>query len=431
MTTALIGFAVVLALGFLGVPLGFAMLVTGLAGFVSLRGLEPALALLSQQILDSAFSYGLSVLPMFILMGALIHRSGVSDELYDTAQAWLGHLRGGLGHATVAACAMFGMISGSSLAAAATMSRVVIPQMRRRGYNDAFACGCVASSGVLGMLIPPSVPLMIYGLIADQDIRKLFIAVTVPGLMIAVLFILAIVVSVLLAPRMFPPGEPAQSLWSKVKALRGVAWTLMLFLLVIGGMYGGAFTTTEAAGIGCIGALIIAQMRGRLGWKGLVEAAVESGRTTGTLFLILFGAMIFSAFINLSGFAGLLGAWVQDIGLERIGLLVVIALIYLVLGCVLETMSMMLLTVPIFLPLVMELGVSPIWFGVFLILMVEIGQLTPPVGMNVLTVKSLVPDVPTRSIFLGTLPFLFFNLVAVGLIIAYPQIVLAPLRWLG
>lgn len=431
MTTALIGFAVVLALGFIGVPLGVAMLATGLAGFAWLRGLEPALALLSQQILDSSFSYGLSVLPMFILMGALIHRSGVSDELYDTAQAWLGHLRGGLGHATVAACAMFGMISGSSLAAAATMSRVVIPQMRRRGYSDAFASGCVASSGVLGMLIPPSVPLMIYGLIADQDIRKLFIAVTVPGVMIALLFMLAIVVSVLVSPRSFPPGEPPLPLRARLRALKGVLWTLILFLIVIGGMYGGVFTTTEASGIGCIGAMAIAHVRGRLGWKGLLGAAVESGRTTGTLFLILFGAMIFSAFVNLSGFAGLLGEWVQGMGLERIGLLVSIAVIYLVLGCVLETMSLMLLTVPIFLPLVTEMGVSPIWFGVFLILMIEIGQLTPPVGMNVLTVKSVVPDLPTGTIFRGTVPFLMFNLVAVGLIIAFPQIVMAPLRWLG
>ena len=431
MTTGLIGFAVVLALAFLGVPLGFAMLLTGLVGFALLRGVEPALAMMGQQVIDGSFNYGLSVLPMFILMGAFIHRSGVSDELYDTAQAWLGHLRGGLAHATVAACALFGMISGSSLAAAATMSRVAIPQMRRRGYGDGFASGCVASSGVLGMLIPPSVPLMIYGLIADQDIRKLFIAVSVPGVMVALFFVLAIIAYGWLFPREVPAGDPPPPLRERFRALKGVSWTLVLFFIVIGGMYAGMFTVTEAAGIGCLGALVIAQARGRLGWKGLMAAAIEAGRTTGMLFLIIFGAMVFTAFINLSGFAGLLGEWVQGLGMERIGVLVSIALLYLLLGCVLETLGLMLLTVPIFLPIVVEMGISPIWFGVFLIMMVEVGQLTPPVGMNVLTVKSMVPDISAAKIFRGTIPFLVFNLIAVALIVAFPAIVLAPLRWLG
>jgi len=431
MSTALFGFAIVLALAFVGVPLGFAMLLVGLGGFALQRGLDPALVMMSQQVLDSSFNYGLSVLPMFILMGALIHRSGVSDELYDAAHAWLGHLRGGLGHATVAACAMFGMISGSSLAAAATMSRVAIPQMRQRGYGDGFAAGCVASSGVLGMLIPPSVPLMIYGLLADQDIRKLFIGVTAPGLLIAALFMLGVVIAARLTPQDVPAGEDKPSLSERFHALKGVGWTLALFLVVIGGMYGGVFTTSEAAGIGCVGAALIAQLRGRLGLLGLIGSAIEAGRTTAMLFLILFGAMIFTAFINLSGLTATLGEWVGHLGLGPIGVLLLLTVIYIVLGCMLETMSLMVLTVPVFLPILVEQGVSPLWFGIFLILMVEIGQLTPPVGMNVLTVTATVPDLPKAKAFRGVMPFLILNLLAVALIIAFPQIVLAPVRWLG
>jgi tripartite ATP-independent transporter DctM subunit len=431
MTAALIGFAAVLGLAFVGLPLGIAMLLVGLAGFAVLRGFDAALVVLGQQVADASFNYGLSVLPMFILMGAFIHRSGVADELYDAAQAWVGHVRGGLAHATVAACAMFGMISGSSLACAATMAKVAIPQMRKRGYSDSLSSGCVASAGVLGMLIPPSVPLMVYGLIADQDIRKLFIAVTLPGLMVALLFVLAIVAQGWMRPQDVPLGGDKPSLRERLRASKGVLSTLLLFAIVIGGMYGGVFTVTEAAGIGSLGALLIAQARGRMGLSGLIAAAVDAGKTTGMLFLIVFGAMIFTNFINLSGFAGLLGEWVQQLGLGRIGVLIAISCIYLLLGCVLETLGLMLLTVPIFLPIVVELGVSPIWFGVYLVLMVEIGQLTPPVGMNVLTVRSMLPDLKTATIFRGVMPFLLFNALAVLLVIAFPAIVMAPLRWVG
>ncbi|MEZ5477713.1 MAG: TRAP transporter large permease subunit [Thiolinea sp.] len=311
MTVALIGFASVLLLAFLGVPLGFAMLAVGFVGFAYLRGLEPTLAMLPQTLVDSSFTFGLSVIPLFILMGVFIHRSGISEELYDTAQTWLGHYRGGLAHATVAACALFGMISGSSLAAAATMSKVAIPQMRQRGYSDSLASGSVAAAGVLGMLIPPSVPLMIYGLIADQDIRKLFIAVTIPGVLVAVSFIAAIILFAILRPADLPVGGANKSLKEKLASLKGVIWTLVMFAVVIGGMYGGVFTVTEAAGIGCTSAFFIALMRRGMGVKELLDCAVDAGKTTCMLFMIVFGAMIFANFINLSGFAYLLGEWVR------------------------------------------------------------------------------------------------------------------------
>jgi len=321
------------------------------------------------------------------------------------------------------------MISGSSLAATATMSKVAIPQMQQRGYSSSLASGCVAASGVLGMLIPPSVPLMIYGLIADQDIRQLFISVTVPGLLVALSFIAAILIYSVVRPLDLPTGGEPFTLKQKIRSLKGVIWTMLLFLLVIGGMYGGMFTVTEAAGIGCIGAFLIAVLRGSLGVSGLVACGVEAGKTTGMLFLIIFGAMMFTNFINLSGFAAALGQWVQEIGLGQIGILLLIAAIYILLGCVLETLGLMLLTVPIFLPIVMQYGVSPIWFGVFLIMMVELGQLTPPVGLNVLTVKAMTPHIQASKIFNGVIPFMICNMLVVLLIIFFPQIVLAPLNW--
>ncbi|WP_432695011.1 TRAP transporter large permease [Marinobacterium sp. YM272] len=429
MTVAIIGFVVVLALAFLGVPLGFAMLAVGVGGFAFLRGLDPTLAILPQTLVDSSFTFGLSVIPLFILMGVFIHRAGVSEELYDTAQTWLGEYKGGLTYATVAACALFGMISGSSLAAAATMSKVAIPQMRQRGYSESLASGSVAAAGVLGMLIPPSVPLMIYGLIADQDIRKLFIAVTIPGVLVALSFIATILCYSLIRPESMPAGGTKRSLMEKLASLKGVISTLVLFAVVIGGMYGGVFTTTEAAGIGCTGAFFIALFRGRLGMKGLIACTVDAGKTTCMLFMIIFGAMMFTNFINLSGFAYNLGEWVRSLGLDTVVLLLVIAAIYVVLGCVLETLGLMLLTVPIFLPIVVSFGVDPIWFGIFLILMVELGQLTPPVGMNVLTVNSVVRDIPINKIFMGVTPFLIANLVIVALIVLFPQVVTYPLSW--
>jgi len=272
---------------------------------------------------------------------------------------------------------------------------------------------------------------MIYGLLADQDIRKLFIAVTVPGLLIAALFMLGVVIAARLTPQDVPAGEAKPTLGERFHALRGVGWTLALFGVVIGGMYGGVFTTSEAAGIGCIGAALIAQLRGRLGLCGLLDSAIEAGRTTAMLFLILFGAMVFTAFINLSGLTATLGEWVTQLGLGPIGVLLVLTVVYIVLGCMLETMSLMVLTVPVFLPMLMEMGINPLWFGIFLVLMIEIGQLTPPVGMNVLTVTATVPDLPKAQAFRGVMPFLVLNLLAVALIIAFPQIVMAPVRWLG
>lgn len=428
MTAALIGFAVLLLLAFAGVPLAFAMLLTGVGGFALLRGVDPALGMLGQIVVDSAANYGMSVLPMFILMGLFVHKAEIGNELYDAANAWLGHLRGGLAHATVAACGLFAAISGSSIATAATMTKVAIPPMRRLGYHDRLSTGAVASAGVLGVLIPPSVPLVIFGLLTETDIRKLFIATIVPGLVLLLLFFFAVWWTVARNPALGPRGERLP-LRQRFAALKGIWSTLLLFVLVMGGLYGGVFTATECAGIGASGALLIALARRRLAPRALLDCLVETGRTTAMIFAIVFGALAFANFITLTGMTAGLVAWIQQSGLGTLGVLLAMIAIYLVLGALMEAMGLLLLTAPIFTAVAIEMGVNPIWFGIFVVMLIEIGMLTPPVGMNVFTVKSLLPEVPLSTIFRGVLPFLVANLVAVAIIVAWPQLVLAPLRW--
>ena len=428
MTLALWGFAAVFLMAFAGVPLAFAMLVAGMGGFAWIRGVDPALAMLGQIVIDSSANYGMSVLPMFILMGLFVHRADISDELYDAANAWLGHFKGGLAHATVASCALFAAISGSSIATAATMSKVAIPPMRRLGYHDRLSSGSVASAGVLGVLIPPSVPLVIFGLLTETDIRKLFIATILPGLLMVVLFIIAVWLTVTLNPALGPPG-PKRALADRVRALRGVWSVLVLFAGVMGGLYGGVFTATESAGIGAAGAYLIALARRRMGWAALRDCLVETAKTTAMIFAIVFGALAFAQFITLTGMTMQLVEWIQAQHFSVLGVLVAMVAIYLVLGALMEAMGLMLLTVPVFTAVVVEMGVNPIWFGIFVTMMIEIGMLTPPVGMNVFTVKTMVPSLALSTIFRGVMPFLVANLVAVAALIAWPQLALMPLRW--
>ena len=428
MITALWGFAGVLLLAFLGVPLGFAMLLAGTIGFGILRGADPALSMLAQIVVDSSANYGMSVLPMFILMGVFVHKADVSEDLYDAANAWMGHLRGGLAHATVASCVLFAAISGSSIATAATMSKVAIPPMRRLGYSDTLASGSVASAGVLGVLIPPSVPLVIYGILTETDIRKLFIATIVPGILLALLFVAAIWITVALKPALGPPGE-RRSFAQRFTSLKGVWAVLILFAGVMGGLYGGVFTATESAGMGATGALVIALARRRMTWVRLLDSLVETGKTTAMIFTIVFGALAFANFITLSGMTGQLVEWIVAQKMGVIGVLAAMMVIYVVLGCVMEAMGLLILTVPVFAALAQQMGINLIWFGIFVTMMIEIGMLTPPVGMNVFTVKAMYPDIPLSTIFKGVAPFLVANLVAVGLLIAFPQMALYPLRW--
>jgi C4-dicarboxylate transporter DctM subunit len=428
MTAALLGFAAVFVLAFAGVPLGFATLLVGVAGVALFRGWEPSMDLLAQTVVDASANYGMSVLPMFVLMGAFVQKAKIVDELYEAANAWVGHVRGGLAHATILSCAAFAAISGSSIATAATMSRVSIAPMRRLGYSDQLSSGTVASAGVLGVLIPPSIPLVVFGLLTETDIRKLFIAAVVPGLMLAALFAVTVWVTVRMGPKQGPAGE-RRGLAERLQATRGIWPVIALFALVMGGLYGGVFTATESAGIGAAGALLLGVARGTIGMAELLESLVEAGKTTAMLFAIVFGALAFANFVTLSGLTHELVSWIQASGLGAAGVIAAIALIYLVLGCIMEGMGLMLLTAPLFTAVAVQAGIDPVWFGVFVVMLIEIGMLTPPVGMNLFTVRAMCPEIPLATIVRGSLPFTAANLVAVALICLWPALALFPLRW--
>ncbi|MBL8342627.1 MAG: TRAP transporter large permease [Rubrivivax sp.] len=429
MTAALIGFAAVFILAFAGVPLAFALLLAGAGGYAVLRGFDPAMFMVGQVVMDASTNYGMSVLPMFILMGYFVHKADISGELFDAAYAWFGHLKGGVAHATVAASGLFAAISGSSIATAATMTKVAMPPMRRLGYDDRLSTGTVASGGVLGVLIPPSVPLVIFGLITETDIRKLFIATIVPGLLLVLLFLVAVWATVAVNPALGPRGE-RQTLRQRVVSLRGVWPTLLLFGLVMGGLYGGVFTATECAGIGAMGTFAIGVARRRMTVAGILECLKDTASTTAMIFVIVFGALVFANFITLSGLTTQLVTFIQGSGFSTMGVLLTMVIIYLVLGAVMEGISVLLLTAPIFTAVAVEMGVNPIWFGIFVVVMIEVGMLTPPVGMNVFTVKSLLPDVNLWTIYRGVAPFIVANLLLVALILIWPDLVLGPLRWL-
>jgi tripartite ATP-independent transporter DctM subunit len=374
-------------------------------------------------VIDSGQSYGLSVVPLFILMGLMVDRGGMAKELYRAAYAFLGHRRGGLAMSTIVACGMFSAICGSSLATAATMSKVSMPEMRRYKYDDSLATASIAAGGTLGILIPPSVILVIYGLITNASVGKLFIAGVLPGI-IGVLFYLAAVMFVVSRnPAAGPAGEKTNGR-DRLIALRDVWTTLGLFIFVIGGIYVGAFTPTEAAGMGAAGAIAIAYFRGALSLQVLLEVARETTMTTAKLFLVVFGAMIFSNFVNRAGLPDGLLNIAQGFDFPPLGVIFMILLIYLVLGCVFESLSMILLTVPIFAPLVEGLGFDLIWFGILVVVATEISLITPPIGMNVFVLKGVLKDVSVKTIFKGVTPFWIADIFRITLIALVPAIAL-------
>jgi tripartite ATP-independent transporter DctM subunit len=423
-------FGALFALVFLRMPIGVAMLAVGLVGFAELVNWRAALAMLGTTVFDAARSYTLSVLPLFIVMGNLLTRAGVSRELFGAAYAVLGHRRGGLAMATILAAGGFSAVSGSSLATAATMTKVAMPEMRRYGYAPGFAAGAVAAGGTLGILIPPSVILVIYGLLTQSDIGKLFIAGILPGVLGVVMYVGAAAATTALRPALGPPGE-RHALRQRLRALRGAAPTLGLFVVILGGIYLGVFTPTEAAGVGAMAALAIALARGAVDRHGLMEALVESGRTTAMLFTVIMGALVFGNLVNVAGFPDTLRALVERSALGPWAVVTLIAAIYLVLGCVLESLSMILLTVPVFYPMVqmLELGLDPesalIWFGIVVVVATEISLLTPPVGMNVFVLRGLLPDVPLGAIYRGVTPFWLVDILRLGVILYLPALSLA------
>jgi tripartite ATP-independent transporter DctM subunit len=429
MLATLLGFAGMFALMTLRVPIAFSMGLVGLIGIGLVRSWPAALAASTTEILDVA-KYTLSVVPLFVLMGNFVTRAGMSRELYAAAYSFIGHRRGGLAMSTVAACAGFGAICGSSIATTATMARVAMPEMRRFNYRDSFAAGSIAAGGTLGILIPPSVIMVLYAIMTEQSIGALFAAGVVPGIMATLFYMAAAAIVTARNPALGPPGE--RSSWSqRLLALRNIWGVLVLFGIVMGGMYGGWFTPTEAAGIGAMGGFLFAVARGKMSWSVLIDILVQSARTTAMLFTILIGASIFASFANFTTMPQDLKDFVEQFQIHPIAVIVAICFVYVLLGTAMEELSMILLTVPIFFPLVTHLGFDPVWFGILIVCVVEIGMISPPVGMNVFVLRSVLPDVPTAQIWRGVMPFLCADILRLSVLIAFPMITLWLPRFLG
>jgi tripartite ATP-independent transporter DctM subunit len=418
-----IGFVTLFVLMLLRVPVGMAMGLVGVSGYGYLIGMEPALKMVGQTVMRTVTDQSFAVIPMFMLMGALVSVSGISRELFRAANAFMGHLRGGLGVATVLACGGFAAICGSSVATAATFSKVAYPEMRRYNYPPSFATGVIAAGGTLGIMIPPSTVLAVYAILTQQDIGKLFMAGVVPGLLAILMYALTIAVIVALRPGFLPAGE--RKPWAeRMASLKDVWAPLALFLFVIGGLYGGVFTPSEAGGMGATGAFILGLLRRRLGVPQIREALLEATRTSAAVFTVLIGALLFGYFLTITQTPQKVTEFLTGLGLSRYALLALILGLYLVLGCLMDAMAMIILTVPIIFPLIMQLGFDPIWFGVIIVMVVELGLIHPPVGMNVFVIKSVVPEVTFTQIFRGVLPFIGMDLVRLLILTAFPMIAL-------
>jgi C4-dicarboxylate transporter DctM subunit len=418
---AAIGFVVLFILMLLRVPVGMAMGLVGVTGYAYLVGAGPALKLVGQTSMRTVTDYTFGVIPMFILMGAFVYISGVSRELFRAANTLVGHLRGGLGFATVIACGGFAAISGSSVATAATFSAVAYPEMRRYGYPQSFSTGVIAAGGTLGAMLPPSTVLAVYGIITQQDIGKLFIAGVLPGILAMSMYVMTIALIVMVRPKFLPAGIPS-SLGERLQGLRDIWAPLVLFAFVIGGLYGGVFTPTEAGGVGASGAFILGVVRRRLSWAQTREALLLATRTAAAVFTVLIGALLFGYFLTITQTPQKVTEFLTSLGVGNYGVLALIMVMYLVLGCLMDAMAMIILTVPIIFPVVTALGFDPIWFGVIIVMTVELGLIHPPVGMNVFVIKSVVKDVTFTTIFKGVLPFVATDILRLIVLISFPVI---------
>jgi len=420
-TVGLIGIVVLVLIFLLGMPVGFAMAFVGLAGFCYLVSPEAGLSILARDVFSNFSSYSLTVIPMFVLMGSIAFASGMSRRLYEAGYTVFGQMRGGLAMATIAACAGFAAMCGSTNATAAAMGRVSLPEMKRYNYDDSLATGCVAAAGSLGILIPPSTVFIIYGILTEQSIGKLFIAGVIPGILLAALFIAVVSLLCLRNPNLAPAGVPTS--WrEKLAGLTGILEMLILFALVIGGLFLGWFSPTQAGAAGAAGALLIGLARRQLNWQGFLFAIKDALRITCMVMVIVTGAIIFGHFIAVAKIPLVLSEWVGGLPLPPAAIMGIIVLMYLAGGCFMDALALITLTVPIIYPVILVLGFDPIWFGVIIVLVTEMGVITPPVGVNVYVIKGIAEDVPLETIFRGIFPFLAALIVAVAILIAFPQI---------
>ncbi|MBW1797438.1 MAG: TRAP transporter large permease [Deltaproteobacteria bacterium] len=422
-TIGIIGIAILVILLFSNMPVGFVMAFVGLFGFSYVVNYSAGLSLLARDIWGVFSSYGLTVIPLFVFMGQIAFHAGISRRLYDSAYVLMGHRKGGLAMATVGACAGFAAISGSTNATAATMATVTLPEMKRYKYDMGLATGTVAAAGSLGILIPPSVIFIVYGILTEQSIGKLFAAGILPGILLSFLFLLTIHIQVTRNPSLAPPG-PKTDLKAKIKSFVGVLETLVIFGLVMGGIFFGFFTPTEAAAVGAFLTLMIAICRRQLTWDGFVQSLADTTRISCMVMVIVTGATIFGHFMAITRVPFELAGWVAGLPLPRSAVMMVIVLIYLFGGCFMDALAMVMLTIPIFFPVSQALGFDPIWFGVVIVLITEMGVITPPVGVNVYVVYGVAKDVPLEVIFKGVLPMVLALLICNIILLFFPQIAL-------
>jgi tripartite ATP-independent transporter DctM subunit len=418
-----IGLLALFVLIFSRMPVGFVMALIGFIGFGTIVNYDAARSLIAKDIFDVFGSYNLTVIPLFILMGQISFHAGISSRLFEVAYKFIGHWPGGMAIATIGACAGFSAICGSTNATAATMAAVTLPEMRKYRYKDSLAAGVVAAGGSLGILVPPSVVFIIYGIMTEQSIGKLFMAGILPGILLAGLFMLAVVVWVRLSPEVAPRG-PRSTFQARLASLAGLVETLLLFLLVMGGLFLGFFTPTEAGAVGAMGSILIALFRRNLTWKGFVQSLFETTRISCMILVIVAGATIFGHFLAITRIPFDIAEWVAAFNLPPFAVMTLIIAVYLVGGCVIDALALIMLTVPIFYPVVASLGYDPIWFGVVIVLVTQIGVITPPVGVNVYVVSGVARDIPLHVIFKGVVPLLLALIAATLLMLPFPEIAL-------
>jgi tripartite ATP-independent transporter DctM subunit len=418
---ALLGFIGMFVLMAVRVPIGIAMGIAGVCGFAALTSWTAGLNLLANVPLSVVTDYNLSVIPMFILMGAFASRSGMSRELFQAGRAWLGHLRGGVAMASVAACAGFAAINGSSVATAATMSQVALPEMRRAGYHPGLSAGLIAAGGTLGIMIPPSVIFVLYGIMTETDIKKLFAAGILPGLMAVAFYFLVVQVIARLRPDAMPRGE-AHSWGERFSSLRSLWAVVLLFVFVLGGIYGGLFTVEEGAGVGAVGTLVIGLLRRRLGPGEIKAALIDTLRVSSAILTIVIGAFLFGYFLTITQFTQKAVEFLVHLPVGAYGVLALVMVGYLILGAVMDELAMILLTVPIVFPAMMQLGFDPVWFGVIVVMAVTFGMICPPVGINVFVINSIARDITLGRIYRGTMPFIAVDIVRLVILCAFPAI---------
>ncbi len=422
-TLGIVGIVVLVAMFFTRMPVAYVMTLIGFLGFSYIVSAQVGMKLLARDIYDVYSSYGLTVIPMFVLMGQLAFNAGIGRKLYDCAYAFIGSIRGGLAMATVAACCAFGAVAGSSPGTAATFAVVGLPEMKRYGYGNRLASGSVASGGGLGMLMPPSVVMIVYGILTEQSIGKLFISGVIPAFFISFLFMIAISLYTLIAPTEGPAGERVP--WgARIRSLTNLGETLAIFAIVMGGLFTGWFTPGEAGAVGAFGVLVTALARRSLSWEGFVKSCYETLRTSCMILLLVAGAVIFGHFLAVTRIPFELASWVTSLNLPPWGVIIVIVLVYLIGGCFIDALALIMLTIPIFFPVVSNLGYDPIWFGVIIVLVTQMGVITPPVGINIYVVNGIDKSIPLEDIFIGSLPFLIALIVGTLLLVAFPQIVL-------